>query len=156
MGTVEAADTRNHILELSRAGVGLDTVATLSGIDRATLARIKAGRRRVRTSTAAAILAVPLTSVADHTLVDASETKRRIADLRRRGWTNRAIAHELGRSRLRTASKVTAATERAVRQLHESSKSPPSPRRRDDEDWARVLDLLHARIHNTPTARPAG
>lgn len=135
-GLIDATPVRRHLAELADAKVGLRTIAELTGVDRASLHRIRSGRvTAVRPATAEAVLSVQATHVAAGSTVDAADTHRRVADLLAAGWTRTAIADRIGmKGRLRIGERcVLASTAAAVEQLHNehfgaaAPLSPPPP-----------------------------
>jgi hypothetical protein len=97
-GLVDARPARQHILELSLAGVGRRTVADIARVAQSVIHEIGMGRKlTIRARTEKAILAVGADAMTDAKLVDARETWRRIARLLTEGFTKAEIARRLGR-----------------------------------------------------------
>ena len=123
---VMAGPACQHIIRLSRAGVGYKRLALLAGVGKTAVLAIRNGRALCRRETAEAILAVGTTRsadlVADGSLVDAAPVWSQIERLQRSGWTRTAIACQLNpgaRALQLRRDKVTAATARAVASLYD-------------------------------------
>lgn len=101
---VGADRVRQHLRDLAAAGVGLKTVAAVSGVAHGALWKIVYGNpslgrgpsKRVRPETAEKILAVSARDAAPGARVDAAPTWRAIETLLARGWTKTAIARGIG------------------------------------------------------------
>lgn len=92
----DPADTRAHIAWLNSRGLGDRSIATLAGVDRSTITRIRDGRTtRLQARTAAAILAVNTVAAPPDTLVDADRPRRQCRDLLA-VMTAKELAAELG------------------------------------------------------------
>jgi hypothetical protein len=122
---VDATEAREHLLWLSKVGVGKRQVHAQTGVSLTSIYDIRSGRlTKCRLSTANKILAVGRSKTADGALVDAKQTWRRINDLLKHGWTKQAIAKAIG-SKAKTPSlqlgrnTVTTRQARAIEQLHE-------------------------------------
>lgn len=135
-GLVDASHVRTHLEALAEAKVGLRTIAELTGVDRASLHRIRTGRvTAVRSATAKSVLSVQPGHVAAGSTVDAAATQTRVTELLAVGWTRTAIADRLGmKGRLRIgAQRVLASTATAVEELWNEhfgatgTHSPPPP-----------------------------
>lgn len=117
---VSAAPARDHLRWLQERGVGLRTVADVSGVGRSSLQQIASGRRTKATPQVIerilAVKAVPRGT----SLVDAAPTWQLIDRLLAAGWTRAAIAGEIGqdgrRLQLQT-DRVTAENARRVADL---------------------------------------
>ena len=131
---VDTCPARQHIARLSALGYGDRSIAALAGLTRKSVRDLRSGTRhdpvrgnppltRVRTETAAAILAIPLAQdqLPDGALVDAEQTWTLIDALVRRGWSKAKIAREagLGRTVHLGRSAVTARNARRIEALHE-------------------------------------
>lgn len=150
-GLVDAAPVRAHLELLAEAKVGLRTVAELTGVDRASLHRIRTGRATaVRPATADAVLAVQPGHVAAGSTVDAAATHERIGELLAAGWTRTAIADRIGmKGRLRVGERrVLASTAAAVEALwaqhfgSEATPSPPLPPRTGRPDYEDLFEAI--------------
>jgi hypothetical protein len=96
-GIVPASRARTHMRQLSRIGVGRNSVAAAADVSRTILAHIRSGRRRkIRASTERKILAVDAQARADGALVPAGPTWRLLDNLIESGYTKTQIAAWLG------------------------------------------------------------
>ena len=96
-GLIPAGRARQHLLALSRAGVGRRTVADIAGVPQSLVHRIRTGRRsRIRARTARRILLVSRTAMNDARLVPAVRAWRMIERLVEEGFTRAEIARRLG------------------------------------------------------------
>lgn len=94
---VDASEARAHLEFLRANGVGLRTVAEVSGVHRPSLRLILRGeRKRVRPETLAAVLGVHLGHAKPGAVVDGTRTTELVAELLEMGWTKGAIAQALG------------------------------------------------------------
>jgi len=122
---VDATEAREHLLWLSKVGVGKRRVSQLTGISLSAIDKLRQGNRtKCRPETAAKILAVGRSRASDGAFIDAKKTWQRIEDLLAHGWTKQAIAKAIGSKAQRPAlqlqpNKVTARNARAIEQLHE-------------------------------------
>jgi hypothetical protein len=122
---VDATEAREHLLWLSKVGVGKRRVSKLTGISLSVIDRLRQGNQtKCRPKTAAKILAVGRSKASDGAFIDAKQTWRLIDDLVNHGWTKTAIAKAIGSKAQRPAlqlqrNKVTAKNARAIAQLHE-------------------------------------
>jgi hypothetical protein len=114
-----------HLAVLKREGLGLKTVARISGVSRNVVVRIAQGEiRRTRRSTAGKLLAVIPSDAVGRQLIDAAPTWNLIECLLAGGWTRTSIARTLG-STTKTPTlqlrqdRVYGRTARRVEQLHE-------------------------------------
>lgn len=156
---VPAQPVREHIAMLRAQGIGLRTIAEVSGVDRKRLQAIVGGRtergtppqERVRPAIADAILAVrpSMDVLPGRTAVDASGTHRRIQALVAVGWSQSRIAARLGwtaanLSTLLRRPRTIAATARAVRDLYEELWDQPPPENTPWDKTAAVRARRHA------------
>jgi len=96
-GIVAAEPVRRHLLELSRQGVGYESVASASDIRAATLLGIKLGRQlQCRARTARKVLAVDASARGDRSLVPAGRTWRILDKLLNAGYSAAQLARWLG------------------------------------------------------------
>lgn len=96
-GLVDAAAARAHLVKLSRAGVGRNTVADISGVARSVICAIKSGRKiTIRKRTQDAILGVTRAATAMGTHVPARQTWKLLDVLIDEGFTKTRLARELG------------------------------------------------------------
>lgn len=95
---VDAAAARDHLLKLSRRGVGRRAVADACDVNKSVLQLIKLGKRKqIRKSTEQRILAVTKDAIADHATMYAGRTWQRIRKLvDEGGFTQKEIARRLG------------------------------------------------------------
>lgn len=128
---VAADRARQHIAQLATQGIGLKTVARLSGVSHGALSKLIYGDRardrgpskRIRPTTEKAILGVTAAQAdGRHHTHDADDYRQLLDTLTGRGWTTTAIANEIGvaHSNLRPRpgqAKVTAAKMTATRAL---------------------------------------
>jgi hypothetical protein len=97
-GIVPADRAREHLVRLSRDGVGRHSVQAVSGVsDTILFAIIKGTRRQIRARTERRILAVEADAArSDKALVNAGGAWRKIRALLDQGYTRRFIARQLG------------------------------------------------------------
>lgn len=135
-GYVDAEPVRQHLRALMAAGIGLNTIRHLTGLSGGQLCSILYGRGRrgatprrpqrgVTPSVRDRVLSVPLSvEPADHAVVDATGTTRRLQALVAIGWSQSELARRLGMasanfSKTMRAERVLASTARAVRDLYD-------------------------------------
>lgn len=147
---VGAARARAHVQWLAEHGVGLKTLAKVSGVSHGSLAKLVYGQgdrppsRRIRPATEQAILAVRPDQGADGAYVDAGPYRDLLDTLRARGWTNTSIAAAIGCARGNLPARgeqVAAGRLRAVRALLDLEVPLPADRRGHN---ARAYDLALA------------
>lgn len=96
-GLVSAAKARQHMLKLSKKGIGRRTIQDVSGVGDTTLQRIRNGsKQKIRKKTEQAILAVTADVPNDATVVGEAGAMRKIELLLAEGWTRTFLAHRLG------------------------------------------------------------
>lgn len=96
-GLVPADKVRRHLKKLSRQGVGYKSVAIAADVGKTVLADILFhGKPQLRAQAARRILAVDRDAVADHALVNAGPTWRRLNRLLSEGFTKTELARRLG------------------------------------------------------------
>ena len=122
-GLVDTAPARAHLKQLSRRGMGHRSVADLASVPKSIVLQIMTGtKRRARSRTVLAILAVEYQHAADKQLVAAGTTMKRLDALKEEGYTQTEIARRLG-SRARVPAlqlktkKITARSAMKVEQL---------------------------------------
>lgn len=120
-GLVSAEKARAHLVALGEQGVGRRAVAAAADVSETILMSIRQGTKWIRKDTEQKILAVDAGAVADHAIVPAKETWRRIRELLRLGYTRGELAQRLGAERpalqLRKR-EVLARTALRVEKLH--------------------------------------
>ncbi|MFP5375336.1 MAG: hypothetical protein ACLGIO_00945 [Acidimicrobiia bacterium] len=128
---VPADAARRHLAALAEAGVGLKSVAALSGVSHGGLSKIVYGEpskgrppsRRIRPDTLERVLAVTLSSVGGGQRVPAGPTWALIEELVAAGHSRASLARELGSQAASPTlqigrHRVRASTARAVERLH--------------------------------------
>jgi len=96
-GLVSADAVRAHLKTLSRQGVGYKSVAAAADVSRTVLRDILAGRKhQLRAQSARRVLAIDRDALADHALVPAGPTWRRLRRLQEEGFTKTELARRLG------------------------------------------------------------
>lgn len=129
-GIVPAARARQHIAQLSAAGVGRRQVADASGVADTILQQVITGRRlNIRARSERAILAVTQQAAADHALVDAGPTWKLLDELIACGYAKAHLARELGYAVPKIQIKRTQCTVRTayqVARLHERLRCVPA------------------------------
>lgn len=101
---VDAGPVREHIIWLRSCGVGIKTVAKLTGVSHGTLsklmygdpARAMAPSKRIRPATAEKVMAVMPHDAAGGQKVPAGPTWCLLEDLIGRGWSRAELARRLG------------------------------------------------------------
>ena len=145
----DAQQVRHHLELLRRQGLGTERIAILAGVSISTVRRLLATTtvqgtptRRIRTATAARLLALPTTTArsSPRRLVPAGVTHERLHHLMSAGHPLAQLAAALGRTpnslrRSLSRCSVTAQTDAAVEELYNamvlgaapSTEHPPSP-----------------------------
>lgn len=96
-GLVDAAPVRSHLRKLSRAGVGYKTVCAAADVGKTCIFLILCGKRhRIRARAARRVLAITPAARADHSIIKAGATWRRLNQLLEEGFTRTRLARELG------------------------------------------------------------
>ena len=136
---VDAAPARAHVAMLRATGMGRRTIAARSGVAASSITNLIYGKngkplRRIKPSTAAAILAVKPGHIADGAQVDITGTARRLQALAAIGWPQSWLADRLGWQSGNLNSVVQAkrpavqkATADAVRALYDELSMQPGP-----------------------------
>lgn len=130
-GFVPAEAARRHLTALGAEGIGLNTVAGLSGVSHGSLSKILYGEprrgrppsRRIRRQTAERILAVSVEQASGGQRVDAGPTWALVEELVAAGYTRAELARLLGSTASSPSLQigrrlVRASTARAVEALH--------------------------------------
>jgi hypothetical protein len=136
---VDATEARQHLTFLSANNVGRRTVSERTGLAQSTLAKILTGKvRRVRHSTADAILGVHLGMARPNASAPATRTLDQVTDLLMSGWTKAAIAGAIGKKtpalQIAKNGKVSARNARLVDELWRTEMAPVHASR----EWMRV------------------
>lgn len=136
---VSAGRARRHLAELAAAGVGLKTVAKLSGLSHGALSRLVYGQqgrapsKRIRPETERKVLAVTVEQAAGGQKIPGGPTWKLLDDLIARGFTKAWINHQLGNTsgglHIRR-DVVRASTARKVEELHRRFQGVAAPPRR--------------------------
>lgn len=120
-GIVSAGPARRHLRRLSKHGVGYKTAADAASVARSVVAKILSRERlRCRADTVRRILLVTTAARADHSIVPAAPTWRRVRRLLEEGFTKGWIAQQLGNKRAALQLRsdfVLARTELAVEKI---------------------------------------
>jgi len=155
---VPIAETQHRIGDLNAIGYGDRAIAHLADLHRKTVRDIRTGIRhdpgrgnppitKIRTTTAAAIAAIPYTQLGapDGAHVDATLTWQRIHDLLDAGHTKVWITEQLGNQRSLQLGqhRVTAAHARAIAQLHATEFGPRNPDRPRRNGIRSASQILH-------------
>jgi len=159
---VDAQPAREHVRWLRTCGVGLKTVARLSGIPHGSLSKLMYGdpkrrmapSKRIRPETARRILAVLPNHAAGAQKIPAAPTWRLLDKLIARGWTKAELARRLGQQGpgLQVAREaVRASTARKVEQLYSELAGQSAPARRNR--WSQP-DLFISPPRAVETTRP--
>lgn len=162
---VDAGPVRDHVQSLQAAGMGYKRIAAASGVSNGALTKLIWGTqarppaKRVKSETAARLLAVTA-DLAPGAYVSGAMATRRVRALVALGWSQSKIAAALGISRSKfhlaegTRTRVTAATDHAVRQLYEawSMKLPPDDTSGDRIAATRARNYAQARDWLPPLA----
>jgi len=139
---VSAGPARRHLRELAAQGVGLKSVAKLSGVSHGALTKLVYGdrvrgmrpSRRIRPATEAAILAVQLRHATGGQRVPGGPTWSLLDDLLARGFTRVFIAQQLlgpqARSLQLDRESVFASTAVKVREVHRRLEGVQAPSRK--------------------------
>lgn len=120
---VPAEPARLHLRRLSRDGVGRRAVERASGVPNSILLEIRTKRKAmIRRSTEKRILDIGLEALADHALVPADKTWKRINELIEEGFTKAELARRLGYARPALQirkDRITVETERKVGRFYD-------------------------------------
>lgn len=128
---VSTVPARDHLAALASAGMGLRTVARLSGVSHGSLSKIVYGEpgrgrppsRRIRPETLRRILAVRAVDARGGQRVDATPTWRLLDELVAAGYSRRLLARALGSQAEQPSLQLArttmrASTARSVEDLH--------------------------------------
>jgi hypothetical protein len=157
---VDATPTREHIVVLREAGVGLSRITQLTGIARQTIQAILRGRpergnrpaQQVKRDTAERILALDPVNpdLAAGTPVDATGARRRIQALVCAGWSFPLLAERYGSTAdhvrfLARADRLYLSTVRRITELFEELWDVAPPEQTEREQTAAAVARRHAR-----------
>lgn len=126
---VDAGSAREHVQWLASCGVGVKSIAKISGVPHGTLSKLMYGdnvrglapSRRIRPATEQKILAVMPVMAQGAQQVPAGPTWRLLEELIARGWSRAELTRRLGQKGpglQLSRSRVRASTARKVEQLH--------------------------------------
>ena len=153
----DADPVRQHLKDLSAAGVGRRRVMALTGISSGALSKLMYGQRgkppspRVRAKTARAILAIQPDEEVPPKFVDSTGARNRLQALGAARWPQAALARELGDVSVSTITaimrgdRVTVRTDQAVRALYSRLWDKQPPERTADERGGATRAANHAR-----------
>lgn len=174
---IDAEPVRQHVMALSRAGIGYKRIARLAGVNYSRIQALTFGHngeapsKRIRPAIASRILAVrpSIDNLADGQRVDATGTVRRIHALAAIGWSLAEQAQQVGCSkqnihRISGGALVTAGNARRIAVLYDRLSMTTAPdsagarrirKMATDRVWAPPLAWDDESIDD-PTARPRG
>jgi hypothetical protein len=119
---VPADAARDHLRALQAAGVHVDAVSALLGMNRRDVMQIRAGRwPRIRQKRERAILDLDSSAVSSNGFVPAAKTRARMAAISKAGLSQKEIGRRLGlrsKPRIARAAVVRATKAEQVRQLY--------------------------------------
>jgi len=118
---VPAAAARQHMLKLSRRGIGRRAIGAATDIADTVLSEIRTGRKlQIRARTERLILAVTPAVASDHAYISAARTHQQIAELLDEGHTEQFLAQRLGYTGryLQFGDRITARNAYRVERLH--------------------------------------
>lgn len=96
-GWVDPAEARAHVAKLRDLGWTWEQIAAAAGLSTYVPHRLGTGATtRLRTESAAALLAVPLTPASSHRGIDSTGTRRRVQALAWMGWPKSEVARRAG------------------------------------------------------------
>lgn len=140
---VDATETREHLRWLSSIGIGRRTVHEHSGVSISQIVKIAQGQtRKVFPQTADRILAVGAHKKPGAALIDSTRARNQVADIKARGWTNKAINVRIGGKPTYHNpvgfQKVTVARAQAIDALWREVIAPDIARRENERDRRRA------------------
>lgn len=160
---VDAEPVRAHVRLLREFGVGARTLAKIAGVPTGSMSKLIYGdgprgmapSKRVRPSTAAAILAIEPTMdlLADGAMIDGAGTRRRLQALIAVGWSQNQLAERVGIERnqisraVHGAPLVRCGTARTVRDVYSELWNQPPPEPGHREKIAAARSRNYAREH---------
>lgn len=166
-----AGPTVDRVQALRRAGLSAGAIAAAAGLPLSVIAPLfwyqthSNARRFVSPRTAAAIAAVTIRDAPDWAWIPAIGTRRRVEALQCMGWSQRAIANELGVSvpavgRVKSRPRIQAAKARRIAEIYDAWSMTPGPDRRTrawaaKEGYAPPLAWDETTIDD-PDAEPCG
>lgn len=96
-GLVPADKAMEHMLRLSKKGIGYRSVADAAKVGKTLVARIRSGKKAtIRAQIEKRILEVDEKAIADHAVIDGTATKKAIQEMIGTGLTKAEIATRLG------------------------------------------------------------
>lgn len=167
---VDADPVRAHVQKLREFGVGWRTLAKIAGVPTGSMSKLIYGdgprgmapSKRVRPSTAAAILAIEPTMdlLADGAMIDGAGTRRRLQALVAVGWSQNQLAARVGVDRnqisraVHGAPLVRCGTARAVRDIYRElwNRRPPETEHREKIAAARARNYAREHGWHRPAA----
>jgi transcriptional regulator with XRE-family HTH domain len=153
----DAAPVRQHMQELSAAGIGRRRMMALTGISSGSLTKLLYGQRgsppssKIRTETAEKILAIQPETEVPPKFVDSAGARHRLQALAAARWSQSALAERLGDvsqstiTAIMRGDQITPKTDQAVRELYSRLWDQPPPERRPSERSAAARAGNHAR-----------
>lgn len=120
---IPSDEVRRHIAALAEQGIGLRAISDATDVPRVALKRWQLGQPTIRRSIAEKILATDATIIADHALVDATETRRLLRALVHEGYAGGRVSLLLGNqipALQYKADRVLAKTALRVRKLYDA------------------------------------
>lgn len=153
---IDAQPVRDHVKALSAAGIGRRRLIELSGVSSGCLAKLLYGQpgaglpptARIRPEIASRILAVRpgARSLADHAVIDATGSVRRLQALVANGWPQRRLAHRLGMEpanfgAVMRQDQITAAKARQIAALYmRLENADPRAQGVDNQAYSRAVN----------------
>lgn len=126
-GIVPAAKARQHMLKLSRQGVGRRAVQAATDIGDTVLQQIRSGdKKNIRARTERLILAVTKEMASDHALIPAAPSLKLIDELLSKGYTKTQLARMLNYKNHALQfnfDQITAANAFLIRKLYDRCKA---------------------------------
>lgn len=163
----DAEPVRQHIRDLTAAGIGVPSIQRMSGVSKAVLARLIYGRpergeapsRKIRPANADRLLAIPVPEPTDNAVIDATGTRRRLQALVAMGWSGAELMRRIGIigtdfPKILGRDQILVRTERKIRALYDRlwDVPPPSSTRWERATITRALQFAAARDWVPPMA----
>jgi hypothetical protein len=137
---LEAEPVRQHIRDLTAAGISVLSIQRISGVSKAVLDRLiygcphrgEAPSRKIRPANAAPLMAIPVPPPTDDAVVDATGTRRRLQALVAVGWSGAELMRRIGIvgtdfPKILGREQILARTERKIRALYDQVWDVPPP-----------------------------